>query len=287
MHQPLTGHPSDTTAHAIEPRLGHVKGRGVRRQRPVRFEVGFDFQIEAVKQHQLVMPCMLRFEGVGRKPKQADKQQPRQGRQRHVTPFTLGSKLRPQLIEKPLNAGNLMAGLRADVAGGNANGRNLPNTAKVRALIKQRPYQLLAHRQHMAIAALFGGERMGNSGRRQKEHRPLLMILPVIQVNPDHAAVDVVHLKKAVMVVNRHVAPEEVSHRPEGIVMHRRVSIPLIVLLTDRDIGNGGQRHVSAPGWARLNPKRCSYINKLTRLLSMATSHPLEIATRISSATPH
>ena len=27
MHQLLTGHPNDTTAHATEPRLGHVKGR--------------------------------------------------------------------------------------------------------------------------------------------------------------------------------------------------------------------------------------------------------------------
>src|SRR3990167_11233609 len=91
----------------------------------------------------------------------------------------------------------------------------------------------------MTIAVGIGDEGMGKGRRGEEEHRPLLLVAPVVQVDADHAALDVMHLKKAVVAMHRHVAAEEVRQLAKGLVVHVGIGVTLVVNLANIDVGDG------------------------------------------------
>ncbi|MCY1418745.1 hypothetical protein D9M71_343130 [compost metagenome] len=90
----------------------------------------------------------------------------------------------------------------------------------------------------MAVTVRIGDKGVRNGRRREEEHRPFLQVALVIEVHPHRAALDVMHLEKAVMAVHRHVTAEEIRQLAQRLVMHLGIGITLIVGLADMDVGD-------------------------------------------------
>ncbi|MNH06009.1 hypothetical protein D3C79_653640 [compost metagenome] len=225
--------------------------------------VRLDQRIEAVENFQVFMPGRRRLQRVGAQPQQADHDQPGQRLQCRLAPRVGAGKLIAERIQPALQPARLGLVRGRHVAQGNAGRLYLhPRRQQAGVRFDQLPDQLLTHRQHMAVAVRLGDEGVRHRRRRQEEHRPRLDVLLIVQVHPHRAGLHVMHLKKPVVTVHGHVAPEEPGKVAQPVVMHLAVTVALVVDLADVDVRN---RMPIAHG--------CLLANRLT-LLTMAHGAP-------------
>ena len=239
-HQALGRQVGDAPAHIVQPRLGHADLLRIARQGPVLKVMRFDQRVEAVENFQVFVPGRGGLARVGAQPQQADHDQPGQRLQRRIAPRMGRGNFVAERFQPAFEPARLGLVRSRHLGQGNAGRPHLhPGRQQAGVGFDQLPDQLLTHRQHMAVAVWLGDEGMRHRRRRQEEHRPGLDVLLIIQVHPHRTGLHVMHLKKPVVPVNGHVAPEKPGKVAQPVVVHLAVAVALVVDLADVDVRNG------------------------------------------------
>lgn len=79
--------------------------------------------------------------------------------------------------------------------------------------LKQRPDQILAHRQHVSVAVGFGDKRVRHRRRGEDEQRGLHRIAVIVELELNLPGIEKVHLKILVVTMRLHVAAKKAAMR--------------------------------------------------------------------------